>query len=1038
MFLLCVVVVGVISVFNLPIELNPHVEYPKLSVAVSWQGASSEAVEAHLTSPIEAELAAIPGIKKISSTSSEGSSLISLEFHPGTDIEFARVEINEKLSSLKNTLPDGVSALRVTQYIPKDFQDLQGFITYSVSANRSANEIRKYLIDNVLYKLKNLDGISDVEINGGSDRLIEIVIDYDKAKSLGITNDEISYSVEETEKILSAGRIENSYAQILLKINNQIKKTSDLSEQIVKELPNGNAIRLRDISTIIDDYEEERNYYRINSKETITLVLNKEPGANTISSAKSVHQKIEELSRNFPVDFFITKQIDRSEDISNDLDELYGDGVFSLLIIFFVVLITLRNIRYSLIIFASIIFSLLFSFGLFFLFGLTLNIITISCFVIGFGFIVDNSIVVLDYLDKHYNERGEKYLTVLVKEIFYPLLTSTFTITAVFIPLIFLTGELQLYFKQFALGIGFTLFASLVVAFTIVPLLFIKSYHAKNKVTINKPLFLQAVYKIYGKLAGQILKWKKLSLTFLILIIGLPVWLIPSSIETPILGGIYNSIFDSENYSKIKPYVNYALGGVLNLFFNHVSRGEMWRYGEETYIYVRLELPNGNRIERINRLSKELENEILVYKKNFKTLIASILDEETATLRIEFTNNQANSAFPYILKNYITAYATRLGGVDSYVYGFGPGFSNAGDGSSSMFNVEVKGYNYERVKQLAENLRGKLKINPRVDNVDIDKSAFFWATDTYEIIGKISRAKLAEYGITVENLFSVVAKNSGGNITYNKFRIDNETINYRKKFSNYDNVQLGQLENLILADNGKENLKVGDLVSFEERKVLSTINRIDQQYVRYISFEFKGPYKYGKKFLDSSLASLIVPEGYSIKSSDLFFLFEAEDEIDIWKVLGASIIIIFMVTASYFESFRKPFVIIAAIPYAIVGAVFLFWLIDNNIERGAYAGMLLLVGLSVSNSIMLVNYLSKNISNSESKLIELTKSRLRAIVLTSLTTFSALLPFMLSERAAFWKNLSLSIAGGILTSALFVILFVPLIYHLLKKTSHRQ
>ncbi len=1027
MFFFSVIVVGIVSVLNLPIELSPNVEYPRLSVSVAWPGVSPEAVEAHLTSPIEAELSTIQGVKKISSTSSEGSAQISLEFHPSVDIEFARVEINEKLSSVKNTLPIGVSSPRVSQYIPKDLQNLQGFLTYSISSNRSSNDVRKYLTENVVMRLKNVDGVSEVEVRGGSERLIEIEVDYNKAKSLGILNEEINNAISETEKIIPAGKIERNNNQIFVKINNEVVKPSMIGEQVVKILPNGNSIRIKDIAKIIDDYEEQLSYYRINGKETVTLIIDKELGANTLSVAKTIDEKLKELSKEFPTDFIITKEVDRSKDISKDLDELYKDGLFSIIIIFLVVLGIFRRIRYSFIILSSVLFSLLASFSLFYMFGLTLNIITFSCFVLGFGFIVDNSIVVLDYLDRHYDGRGEKHLTVLVKEIFFPLFASTITITAVFIPLIFLTGELQLYFQQFALGIGFTLFASLIVSFTVVPLLYLKTFHKGKVKEKNSERWL---YKIYMKFVSQIIKRKKLSVAFLILVIGLPVWLIPNRIETPGVGDAYNSIFDSETYQDLKPYVNYALGGVLNLFFNHVSRGELWKYGEETYIYVRLDLPNGNRIERINKLCNDLENEILAYKKSFKTIISNVLNEETATLRIEFTPEQSNSAFPYMLKNYVTSYATRLGGVDSYVYGFGPGFSNAGGGSSSMFNVEVKGFNFERVRSLAESFRDIIKRNPRVDNVDIDKSMSYWSPETYEIVGKIDRSRLAAYGISVQELFAIIAKNTSGNMNYSRFKILNESVNYRVKFSNYNDIQLDELKNLIVNEKGIERLKVSDLVTFEERKVLSSINRIDQQYVRYVSFEFKGPYKYGNKFLESSVASIKVPEGYSLKQSDYSFLFAQEDEINIWKVLGASLFIIFMVTAGFFESFKKPFIIITTVPYAIIGAIFLFWLTDNNIERGAYAGMLLLVGLSVSNSIVLVSYLSKNTIKSTEELISTAKNRLRAITSTTLTTFAALLPFILSDRATFWKNLSISIAGGIFISYIYISLFLPLIYKL--------
>ncbi len=1032
MFFFCVIVIGVVSVLNLPLELVPHVEYPRLSVSVLWPGVSPEVVESHLTSPVEAELATLEGVKKISSTSSLGRAVISIEFHPVVDIDFARVQINEKLSSLKNSLPEGVLPPQISQYIPKDFEDLEGFLTYSISANRSANEVRKYLLDNVILKLKNIDGVSNVEIRGGSDRLIEIVIDYNKTKSLGISNEEINLAVSEAEKIFSAGKIESNNNIAFINVNNNVNTASVLGEQVIKVLKGGSAVRIRDIASIVDSYEEPQNYYRINGKETVTLIITKELGANTLSVAKKVKKKILDLSKTFPSDFSVIKEVDRSEDITKDLSELYKNGIFSFIIIFIIVFLLFKNFRYALIIITSILFSLLATLALFYLFELTLNIITISCFVIGFGFIVDNSIVVIDYLDKHYNGRGEKYVAVLVKEIFYPLLTSTITITAVFIPLIFLTGELQLYFKQFALGIGFTLFASLVVSFTVVPLLFLKTYTKRKSILLSSTRNTHQ-YKVYNTVILQIFNRKKLSILFLILVIGLPVWLLPPRIETPIVGDVYNSIFDSEMYQDIKPYVNYALGGVLNLFFNHTSRGELWSYGEETYIFVHLELPNGNRIERINKLSTDLENEILVYKKNFKTLIANVINENMAIIKIEFTASQTNTAFPYILKNYITAYVTLLGGVDSYVYGFGPGFSNASGGASSMFNIEVKGFNYERVRSLAEIFRDKIKVSPRVDNVDIDKSRYFWSSDTYEIVGDIQRDKLAAFGITTDELFRVIAKNTYGNLSYNVFRIDNDIVNYRVKFSNYGDVQLEYLKNLIVNENGKDKLKVANLVNFEERKVLSSINKVDQQYVRYISFEFKGPYKYGRDFMEKTISSINVPEGYLIKPMDFLFMFSEEDEIDIWKVLAAALIVIFMVTSAFFESFKKPLVIITAVPYAIIGAVFLFWLTDSNIDRGAYAGMLLLVGLSVSNAIVLVNYFSKSVVNKAEEIIELTGRRLRALTSTTITTFAALIPFIMSHAETFWKHLSLSIAGGIVVSYLFVIMFLPFIYQLVIK-----
>jgi len=1031
-FLFCVFFIGIVSILNISIELSPKVEYPKLSISIYWPYVSPEVVEAYLTSPVEAELSTIMGVKKISSKSSEGLSNIFIEFHPDVDINFARIEINEKLNALKHQLPFGISMPVISSYIPEEFENLQGFLVYSISSDKSANEVRKFLIDHVLIQLKSIDGVSNVEVRGGSDKIINIIVDYDKMKTLRVSNEEVINAVKDAEVILSAGKISNRNFQFYINVKNEIQNLEIIKNQVVKKLLNNQTIRIKDIADVTEDFREPQSYYRINGKETVNLIISKEQGANTFKVADNVNKKFQELSKIFPPDYIIIKELDKSEEMHAELISLYRNGILSFVILFIVLLLIFKNYKYPLIIIVSIFFSLSFSFALFYLLKLTLNIITVTCFIVGLGFIVDNSIVVLDYLDKHYNGRGIKYLTVYIKEIFNPLFVSTLIVISVFIPLIFLTGELKLYFKHFALGMGSNLFASLIVSITVVPFLYLKTYNPHKEIHLLASSF-DFIYKLYNKIVRLIIRFKKFSLSLLVLIIGFPVWLMPDRIETPFIGEIYNSIFDSEFYQEIKPYINYALGGCLNLYLNHISKGEIWSYGEETYIYIRLELPNGNRIERINKICQDLENDILQYKNNFKNLIANVIDEENAVLRIEFDKHQANTSFPYILKNYITAYATQLGGVNSYVYGFGPGFSNAEGVSSSMFNLIVKGYNYEKVKAIAEEFRRKIIINPRVDNVDIDKSEIMWSTEVYEIIGEIDREKLKAYNITLAEIFSIITKSIGGIFDDNKFKIENNRVEYQIKFSNYKEVQLEELKNIILNDNSGKSFKVKDIINFYERKVLSAIHREDQQYVRYISYEFKGPYQFGQQFLQSTLAGIDIPPGYSIKTLDLPIVLEFESEYDILKIFLAAVVIIFMISSSFFESFKSSLIIFSAIPFAFAGSIFIFWLFNFSIERGAYSGMLLLMGLTVNSAIIMVNYILKN---QQLKTIEeiftLSETRLRAIITTSSTTIFALLPLILNSSSNFWKNLSLSILGGMITSSIFIVLFVPLIFYMIR------
>ncbi|MFZ1291201.1 MAG: efflux RND transporter permease subunit, partial [Melioribacteraceae bacterium] len=833
------------------------------------------------------------------------------------------------------------------------------------------------------------------------------------------------------ENMQSLGKITKDGKQYFIKANNSVTSIEKISNHTVKIFTNGKIIKLKDIGSVFDDFKETSNYYRINGKETISLVINREEGYNALDVAKKVYEKITELKSKLPADYIILKEIDKSESIREEIRELTKNAVYSFIIIVIVLLLIFRSIKISLIISVSIIFSLFFSFLLFFLFDIPLNIITISSFILGFGFMVDNSIVVVDFIEQHYSNDGIKRLSILLIRIFKPVFAATLTTVAVFIPLLFLTGELKLYFEQFALGIIFTLFASLVVSFTIIPMLFIKYHKKLNNSSAVKKITIWD--KSYCLIERFIFHWKKMSLILLILIIGLPVWLIPTRLEESAFAPIYNSIFDTETYSEIKPYLDYALGGSLNLFFNHINRGEPWQFGEETYIYVRLELPNGNKIDRINKLTKDCEKEILRYKDNIKTLITNVYDEENANLRIDFNSKQGQTAFPYILKNYLTSYATRLGGLNVSVYGFGPGFSNAGS-SFSNFSVISKGFNYLNTRKLAEDFKSRLIQNPRIDNVDIDKSEYFWDKDTYEIIAKVKRKELAGFNISPDEIINTIAKNTEGNLSWNTFRMDNDEVEYNIKFSNYKNIQLNEIENLFVVIKNSSLLKVKDVMDFEVKKVLSSINREDQQYIRHITFDYKGPFKYGDEFIKSVISKMNIKEGYSLAQREFSFRFGEEEEVEVWNILFYAVILIFMITASLFESLIKPILIITAIPFAIIGTFFLFYFTDLNLDRGAYAGILLLIGLAVNNSIILTDYISKNKNVLDfNEIIKLSSQRLRPIFTTTLTTIAALVPLLIGSEATFWQSLSYSVLGGLLLSSIVVVLFIPIFYYLVSR-----
>ncbi len=540
------------------------------------------------------------------------------------------------------------------------------------------------------------------------------------------------------------------------------------------------------------------------------------------------------------------------------------------------------------------------------------------------------------------------------------------------------------------------------------------------------------VFRVYAFVVRVMARFRKTSMTILLLLAGIPLWLLPPTIDVPYLAPGYNAVFDSPLYGYCKPYLQNALGGAWNIFTNRLPRGDVWQIGGEEYLMVYMKLPNGNRIDRINTLAAALEREIMQYGSNVKLLSTSVINEETAYLRVEFPKNLADRSFPYKLKNYLTAYATRMGGLEVSVFGYGEAFSTGFGGAPVSFAVTAKGFNYDDVKQLAEKFRRALERNPRVAQVDIDRSAFWGDPEVFEQILVIDRERLKRSGTTIEQVLPMVRMNAIGALGGSTFRLGNEEISYDVKYEGYKNNQaFALMEREVSSGLGGKISKVGSIASLTERKALAKIFRENRQYVRTITFEFQGPYRYGEEYLKQVLASIPVRPGYSLEAVSGGFSFGEEQQLEILNVLLLSVLLIFMIGAALFESLRLPLIIICTIPIALMGAVYSLWWFDFSVDRGAYAGMLLLIGLAVNIAIVMVYHIRHNTLSQKStaldRLAEMSFRRVRPVLITGCTTVLAMLPLVLQSQHGFWQTLGATVIGGIVWSSLFLVLTVPVL-----------
>ncbi|MBM4167799.1 MAG: efflux RND transporter permease subunit [Ignavibacteria bacterium] len=1032
MFYAALVVGGIFAFTRLPLELAPSKEFPRLSIVTGWGSASPETVEMFITAPIEEIANTVRGVRSVSSTSEEAKSVVDVEFEPTVDMNYARLELNEKLAAFSEGLPPGVSIPTVERYIPKDFRDLQGFLSYSLYGTRSASELQRYAEERIAPFLMAIKGISRVQIYGGESREVQIEIDPLRMAAYGITAEEISRRLRDSQLNTSLGALDRGSGRRFVALRNNISSLDDIKNLNIAALPTGSIVRLSDVGIVRDSLAETRSYYRINGAPTVTIIIDKEPGTNALKLANHVFTRVDEIQEALPMDLTLHKTSDKSQQMRDELDKLYGKVIISLICIFVVLVLFLRNLTAPIIILSSIFFSLAGTFLFFWLFGIGLNLLTLAGLVLGFGRLVDDSIVVLENINRHQEaESGDPYASVprSVREVALPVVASTFTTVGALLPIHFLPEDLKPYFVDFSIAVTVSLLMSLVVSFTLIPTISCRSTLRALSFTPLDWLGTKSL-NLYRTLLSRALAWRKTAIACTIWLFGLPVWLLPDKIESEtVFAEMYNSTIGSETYRSMKPYVDYTLGGASHLFFTKVPRGEVWDYGTSTYLVIWVRFPQGTEIERYNQVALDVERETMIDMDGIEKVTTRVLPD-FAVVRIDFKESAAVTAIPYEIKNRLVVFAAQTGGATISVAGFGPGFFSGGE-SVPSFYVKVLGYNYSRVKEIAQEFQERIERNLRIAEVDIDRSFGRW-NRTHQLVIDLDRIAIADHNLTVAEVIRAIRTHTRGALDYSFVHLDGERYPYSIKYAGYRDFSVDDLQNTIIVNSRGDQVRLSQLILFDERRVPSKILRENQQYMRWISFEYRGPYRFGDQFVDASIKAMPLPSGYSFDRS-FGWLKEESQQSMLWIAVVA-IIIVFMVTASLYESIKKPFIILLTIPFSFLGLFLSFYFVDIPFGRGGYAAVILLIGIVVTNSIVLVDYISKHVRVDSSyleSLIEASSRRVRPILMTTLTTIMGLVPLMIGgDKQSLWYSLSIGTTGGLISSVVLTLIVVPVVYAL--------
>ena len=1035
-----VVLAGTWAAIDIPIEYSPNTELPRVAVSAQWPGASPRQVERYVTAPIEREIQTVPGIAEINSISSEGRSHVQIQVNEDVELSTFTTQIGENLALLRDQLPNHV-APRLTKQVPEAFRDIQGFMTLRLIGPYNPDELRKLADDRLKPQFESLPGIDLVEVTGGSKRELLITMDPARLDAYGIEYSEVTGQITSALRDHVYGRMDAKGRGHLM-ISRPELDISRLSAIIVsRSNQEGLPIRLDQVADLNLGPAPRQSIRRIDGLNAVALDLERTRGSHMIKVAKTVNNRIEDIRDSLPEGARLLVVTDRTEDVRELLNDLAVRGGIGLILVTFVLLFMLKSVRATVIVLFSVALALAPALALFRFFDLSLNVITLAGLVLVFGLLVDNSVVIVEQLllqQQKLMARGIQGLELQIvrtqaalKAVWLPLMAGTLSTMAVMLPLVYLSGDLRDLFLPFGILVSLTLLISLASAVIFVPVV-VRFLPPKTEKPEHRWL-RRAVAVPYRLVA----RFPKSTLIALFFVLGVPIWTLPMQINEPRLGwssevkgrfaNVYNATLGTQTIQGARAWLDPLTGGVLRPFFRNASFYKPWRYRERKTIRVGLTFPKGNTIERSDSLIANFEQMALAEASVYRTDVR--ISETSAQLVIEFKKGALLEPGPYILQRRLVGQAILLGGVRVYVGEIIPqtSYSNGGGGGSSGARIRMYGPNYEDLDALANQYAAFVKRRSRrVSSVDLNGSRNSWISNQarqvlqFEWTGDAT-ARTGANAFWISDRLGPYLETS--RVRWRADIAGDTRIPIRIILDRATEIDINRViqRPLMVADSSI--LRLAGVADYKIVRMPAEIEREDQQYVRHVSVDFRGPYDMRRRFMEESIEAFPVPPGYRIESGSTYFFTDETKRAFRW-IFVATIILVFLVTASVFESWRLPLVVMLSVPLAAVGVCIGFVLTGTSFVEGAFIGTVLLIGIAVNDSILLTDrFRQLRVDRPYGKPSILARlavrERLRPMWTTTLTSCAAMLPLLVfPDNDDFWTGLAVTVTAGLIASTL--------------------
>ncbi len=1003
LMVVCIVLVlGMFSFINLPVDLLPEMEFPMVAVLTTYDGAAPEEVENMVTRPLEENLATVPAVERITSTSSQGSSMVMMEFSWGTDMDFRALDVRERVDLIKGYLPSGAGTPMIFQFNPA----MMPLMYMAVTGDLKQEELKQVAEDVVKPRLERLEGVASVEVVGGLEREIQIEVEPSRLAAYGLSMDQLGQILAADNLNVSAGSLQEGSHDFRVRSIGQYQSLADMENLVLMDTPAG-VLYLRDVAQVKDGFKEQTSLISLDGEAGIGILVYKQSDANTVTVSGRVERALNALERNMPGGSRNVILFDQAEFINDAVSNVLRIGLIGAVLAVFVLYLFLRNLRSTLVIGLAIPVSIISTFVLMYFNGQTLNIITLGGLALGIGMMVDNAIVILENIFRHRQQgMGAKEAAEAGSaEVADAIIAATLTTIVVFLPVVFVTGIASQLFGSMAWTVSFALFASLAVALTVVPVLSSRllkipknnndNGNGNSRLSARFTRFFAKLDATYGRGLHWSLGHRK------IVIIGVVLAFVGSLALIPLVGTEFIPAMDD---------------GMLS---------------------VNIRLPDGSSLAQTGSVVGQVEEvlrDVPEVEYTFTTIGSGGMgglggsNSNRASMDVRLTDMSQRRLSNDQVADKIRELTRTIPGMEIRVR---PSQSMSMGGTGVPVDIMIKGDSLTVLEQVAEEVK---RVVENVEGTREVSTSFDRGWPELQVV--VDREKAAAYGIQSRAVANMLRTALSGQVV-TRFRTGSEELDVRLQVPADLKKSIAALEQIEIVTPGGLLVPLGEVAEFKQTLGPMSISRHDQvRSARVTSQLSERALGLVVSDINKGLADLSLPSGYTVD-----FGGEQEMMSDSFGSLGQAlllaILLVYMIMAAQFESLLHPFIIMFALPLTFIGVVLSLLITGRTLNVPAFIGLIMLSGIVVNNAIVLVDYINKLRQRGlacREAILEAGPVRLRPILMTTLTTVLGMFPLALGigSGSETYAPLATVVIGGLLASSMLTLVVVPVIYSIME------